>query len=298
VLSTWGHRDWLDLFAIARMRQLVLAAVRCGQKAVVDNDDPKKTRAYKKQTAENEPAESDEVGQALGALSSQLGAFLDEIKTQREIDNGERQTDRYRQWIVTRIELGIAALTLFVLGLTYGVYSKILNTENTQATIMANQAAIMDKQRDVANQQAADLARQLNDFETVQAANLVIEDFEPPYKVKKEGANPVFVFDSNLTVRNAGGTVASELNVEEFWRIDKRGIRVRSKEASLAPGKTRIVHLGVSSEEDEIAATSLRVEVTVSFLDVFKHPHVTAACLEFSPFYKQFISCETRHDHK
>jgi len=116
---------------------------------VADNDDPKKTRAYKKQDAENQSADPDNVGQALGALSSQLGAFLDEIKADRTANEGEHRTDRKWQRIIAGIGTLIAFFTLLVLIKTYAVYNKILTTENTQATIMATQATIMEGQKEI-----------------------------------------------------------------------------------------------------------------------------------------------------
>jgi hypothetical protein len=116
---------------------------------VADENDPKKTSAYKKQGAENDPPEADDVGQALRALSSQLGTFLDEIKTQRDTETSERQSDRYWQGLSTKIGIAISSLTLLVLIFTYFVYRKIGQTEITQATIMATQATIMQGQKEI-----------------------------------------------------------------------------------------------------------------------------------------------------
>ncbi len=136
----------------------------------MDDDDPKIQCAYKKQNAENEPSDSDDVGQALRTLSGQLGAFLDEIKTDRGTDASERRTHRKWQRIITAIGLLISFLTLLVLIWTYGVYNKILTTENTQATIMATQAVIMEDQKNItektlpALQETAEAAKTANQF--------------------------------------------------------------------------------------------------------------------------------------
>jgi hypothetical protein len=192
---------------------------------VADNDDPKKTSAYKKQDAENESAESDDVRQALGTLSSQLGAFLDEIKSQRDTDNRERQTDRYRQWLVTRIDLGIAFFTLLVLALTYGVYSKILTTENTQATIMATQANIMDKQKRITDQLLIENAKAAD--AAVTAANTARQELQLTENAELARIQPMDIECVNypplgpaakfrIKFRNLGTTQAVNVLVNPF----------------------------------------------------------------------------------
>jgi len=116
---------------------------------VADDNDPKKTSAYQKQRAENDTPEDDDVGQALRTLSSQLGTFLDEIKTQRDTETSERRSDRYWQRLSAKIGISISSLTLLVLIFTYFVYRKIGQTEITQATIMATQATIMQGQKEI-----------------------------------------------------------------------------------------------------------------------------------------------------
>jgi len=262
---------------------------------VPDNDDPKKTRAYKKQDGEKEIPESDDVGPALKTLSSQLGSFLDEIKSQRDTDNRERHTDRYRQWWVTRIELGVAFFTLLVLALTYGVYNKILTTENTQATIMSNQATIMDKQRNIADKQATNLARQLDDAEKVQAARLVIEDLK--YTITSAPPN-LTVKVENCVVKNVGSSVADQIT----FTSGGAGGRVNPKSPdydprtnsvfttpnpspsgfSLAQGTSRPCPIiGDSSGGGIPGDAKVWMEsyyVAISYVDIFKKSHITSEC--------------------
>jgi hypothetical protein len=262
----------------------------------VDNDDPKKTRAYKKQNTENEPANPDDVGQALKTLASQLGAFLDEIKADRTTDASERRTDRKWQRIIALAGTLIAFFTLLVLIETYSVYDKILATEKTQATIMGTQASIQDKQREISDQQAASLKRQLDDFETAEAANLAVT-IDLTHRVDGQ----YFIYSGTMTIRNAGPTVAKDIN----WQVGggpepngsikpfpaDTGIALAPNETLVPPVSDQQPAAAISSH-DAIAA----VKVTASYRDVFGKPAVVSACRWWNVDADEFQACVDYHD--
>lgn len=170
---------------------------------MADDDDPKKTRAYKKQNTENESAESDNVGHALRILSGQFGTLLDEIEAERATEARERHKERSGQRIIAGIGTIIAFFTLAVLVKTCSVYNAINRTEITQATIMATQATIMDRQRQI----SSDVASAAKDANKLSELGLVAEVGIEKASTCDAAGNAV------LTFANTGQTKARNVEI-------------------------------------------------------------------------------------
>ena len=163
----------------------------------------------------------------------------------------------------------------------------------------------------VSNRQWQTAQRQLDDSENAQAANLVVEDFNVTYKVEPTmGNGGTFDYDGSFTVRNAGGTVATELNIRRDTGTGRDQAGPTDYDyppapvpsgAGLAPDKTRTYKIsGGSGPADKImnGKAFFNIEVAVSYRDIFNRAHITADCLLFSADSHTFSPCENRHEHK
>jgi hypothetical protein len=133
---------------------------------VAEKDAPKEPNKEKAAGFTNDKPEANtEV--PVNALLSDLVAFVDEINARYVSDTTANQEHRKRElywqkgYVIAAATL--AALTLWVLYLTYRASNRLATTADAQARIMTAQAAILDKQREIATNTVTAIKAQLDE---------------------------------------------------------------------------------------------------------------------------------------
>jgi hypothetical protein len=201
-------------------------------------------------------------------------------------------------------------------------------------TVAAWQGCSNQKAANAAANGAAANVKQLEDFEAVQAARLIFEDFKVTIIPGKD-----FAVTGSIVVRNAGITVADDISFDcqsGAYNLEYNPNPTPSKGeqkprpnlggSSVASGQTKtylirtdiripfppnfeITIPGVGKirpEEDMIAKTEdveagrLRYSVnpSVSYNDVFGHPHIVTDCWTYASSSKTWISCPNLKQHQ
>ena len=93
---------------------------------------------------------------AIESFSRQFTATVERLQADDQAENPQRRSyeasELKRTKIGARAAIGLSVVSLILSGLTLAVLYKTLGVYQGQATIMGNQAIIMDRQRDVAEQ--------------------------------------------------------------------------------------------------------------------------------------------------
>jgi hypothetical protein len=239
---------------------------------------------------------------------SRSPSLEEQYKTERKEDS----THENKKYFVEKLTLGAIILYSFLTFLMY---------------------CATKKAADAAANGAAASVKQLGDFEAVQAARLIFEDFKVTIIPGKD-----FNVTGSIVVRNAGTTVADDISFDcqsGAYNLEYNPNPPTSKGeqkprpnlggSSLAPGHTNtypihtdvgisfpkdfgvtIPGFGTIHPQDMIASTEdveagrLRYSVnpSVSYNDVFGHAHIVTDCWTYVSKTKAWISCPNLRQHQ
>ncbi len=169
-------------------------------------------------------------------------------------------------------------------------------------------AYIYWNQLTVMSGQLGEMKRQLDDSEDIQAARLVIENFD-----LKVIPSLSFTVEGSFDIRNVGGSIANEVRVSfgghgarasiNQLMLGKSRITPDPDGFSLGPGRTRQFPagpLGSGRVTDVVGGTWTNTyEVEVGYRDIFNRPHTVTDCVLYHSFKgHDFEPCPFFHHHE
>jgi hypothetical protein len=216
----------------------------------------------------------------IGPILSELVAFADELNTRNISETTAKQRNRQSQlrWQKGYVVLTatLAALTLGILYLFYRTSAKLATTEEDQAKIIATQAAMLDKQRTMAESTVTAMKAQLDEQVAADRPAIIANGAIPAklgkmpqswIQIETKGIPPKnvavswhnfgnsiatdFVQKGRLMLAKSGDPAPIDPECNEFRRPEKQNNRT-----SLAPDNTMFVVWSGSQGTDLTDATN------------------------------------------
>jgi hypothetical protein len=142
------------------------------------------------------------------------------------------------------------------------------------------------------------MKRQLDDFETKESAQLVIENFAPNFVMNGDSYQVNFI----VSIRNAGSTVAKYVSNASNSNapIDPKSIHLGKTGRSLAPNDVMTIHGGGGGGQLSPYKVSQGYEmhyyVVVGYWDIWGNPHTEPLCVRYRSWKSEdyrWVMCGT-----